>query len=48
MTGQLQSVTATYTHWVGGNKSLSQELTQIKIFPDSGNFAVGQINIAYI
>jgi hypothetical protein len=49
MTGQLQTVTATYTHWISGFKSLSQTLTQVKIFGrDAGNFNLGQVNIAYI
>ena len=32
----------------GGFKSLSAELTQLKIAPDSGNFDAGAINIMYL
>jgi len=35
-------------HTGGGRKSLSAELTQVKIMPGSGNFDAGSINIMYI
>ena len=49
LSGQLQTIVATYTHIFGGWKSLSQELTQIKLSGSSaGNFNLGEVNIAYI
>ena len=32
----------------GGSKTLSAELTQVKILPDSGNFDAGAVNIMYM
>jgi len=37
-----------YQIFGGGHKSLSGELTQVKIAPDSGNFDAGAINIMYM